>query len=83
MAVIALLVLLATFAVTAITRRAHGWTALAIGSLPALLVAAANPEGLGAPLMWLYIAAIWLPFLIAALVGAWLGRLVHAYWRRA
>jgi hypothetical protein len=82
MPVIALFVLLASLLVTAITRRAYGWTALAIGSFPALLVAAANPEGLGAPLMWLYIAAIWLPFLVAALIGAWLGRLVHVYWRR-
>ena len=83
MIAIAGFVLLAAFLVTAITRRAHRQTALAIGSLPAVLMAAAAVENLNDPLVWFYILAIWLPLLASALAGAWLGKLVHAYWRRA
>jgi hypothetical protein len=79
MPVIALIVLLVTFLATLVARRAQGWYALAIGSLPALLVAAANPSGLGEPLMWLYIAGILLPFLVAAFAGAALARLARSY----
>jgi peptidoglycan/LPS O-acetylase OafA/YrhL len=83
MPVVAGYILIAAFLVTALSRRAHRETALLIGSLPALIIAAANPANLGHPMGWLYVAAIGAPFLIFALLGAWLGRLVHSGWRRA
>jgi hypothetical protein len=83
MVAIAGFVLLATFLVTVISRRAHVGTALVVGTVPTLAVAAANPGALLTPLGLFYLAALWLPFLIAALVGAWLAKLVHAPWRSA
>ena len=71
------------FLIIAVTRRAHLATAFVVGSLPTLAVAARNLPGLINPLIWLYLFAISVPSLAAALLGAWLGRLVHAYWRRA
>lgn len=83
MIAIAGFVLLATFLVTVISRRAHVATALVIGSLPAIAVAGSNVGGLLNPLVLAYLVSVWLPFMIAALVGAWLAKLVHAPWRRA
>lgn len=83
MIAIAGFVLIAAFLVTVAVRRAYWTTALILGSLPALFVAMSSASALLNPLGLLYLVAIWLPFLIAALVGAWLGKLVHAPWRRA
>ena len=83
MVAIAGFVLLATFLVTVISRRAHVATALLIGSLPAIAVGASNPAGLLNPLILFDLVAVWLPVAAAGLVGAWLGKLVHAHWRSA
>jgi peptidoglycan/LPS O-acetylase OafA/YrhL len=82
MQVIAAAILLLTFSVTAWTRRDRIKTALAIGSVPAILVAAASPASLLRPLGWTYLVSIWLPFLIAALAGAWLSKLATTGRRR-
>ena len=82
MQVIAAAILLLTFAVTAWTRRDRIKTAIAIGSVPAILIAAANPASLLRPLGWSYLLSMWLPFLIAALAGAWLSELATQRRRR-
>lgn len=75
MVVIAAAILLLTLAVTIWTRRDRIRTAVPIGSVPAILIVAVNPALLLRPLGWSYLLSMWLPFLIAALAGAWLSKL--------
>lgn len=63
-------------------RRSHGAIAWAFGSLPAVLLVLANLDGLGDPLVWLYILLFWAPALLGAHSGAALARRLVA-WRQA
>lgn len=74
---------LLTFAIAAIARRGYRTTALVVGSIPAAVVALENLAELLNPLSWFVLLPIWLVFVAAALVGAWLARLLNERRRRA
>lgn len=74
---------LVAFLVTVIARRAYTATALVIGSIPAAVVAIENLPELLNPLSWFILLPIWALGVTGALVGAWLARMVHSYWRSA
>ena len=73
--------LLAFLAALALRRhdRAIAW---ALGSLPAVLVAYNNLDGLGDPLVWLWLVLFWVPSLLGAHAGVALARRLAA-WRQA
>jgi hypothetical protein len=75
--------LLITFLITVVTRRGHRLVALVAGSAPAAILVAANLPGLADPLGWAVILPILAAGIAGGFVGAWLARLVHAWWRSA
>jgi hypothetical protein len=74
---------LVTFVITVVTRRAYWTTALAVGTVPAVMVAMENVAALANPLSWIILLPIWAVGVAGGLIGAWLAWMVHARWRRA
>lgn len=81
-AVVGLFVLV-TFLITVVTRRSYWTTALAVGTVPAAMVAIENLPALANPLSWVILLPIWAVGVAGGLIGAWLAKMVHARWRRA
>jgi hypothetical protein len=75
--------LLITFLITVVTRRGHRIVALTAGFAPAAILVAGNLPGLNNPLGWAVILPVLAAGVAGGFVGAWLARLVHAWWRRA
>jgi len=75
--------LLVTFLITVVVRRWHRIVALAVGSAPAALLVVARLPGLSDPLGWAVILPVLAAGIAGGFIGAWLARLVHAWWRRA
>jgi hypothetical protein len=74
---------LVTFLITVVMRRAYLATALAVGTVPAAMVAMENVPALANPLSWIVLLPIWAVGVTGGLIGAGLARMVHARWRRA
>ena len=81
-AIVGIFVLI-TFLITVIIRRAYLATALTVGTVPAAMVAMDNVPALANPLSWFVLLPIWAVGVTGGLIGAWLARMVHAYWRSA
>ena len=75
--------LLVTFLITVVARGWHRIVALVAGSAPAALLVVAQLPGLADPLGWAVILPVLAAGIAGGFLGAWLARLVHAWWRRA